>query len=118
MPRGDRTGPMGQGPMTGRGAGYCAGHNVPGYANSAPGWGRGYGWGRGWRRGRGWGRGWRGDMGPGWGPPPGWGYPPYAPSPEQEIDALKTEAQWLKQQLDAIHQRIAELESGAQQPET
>lgn len=25
MPRGDRTGPMGMGPMTGRGAGYCGG---------------------------------------------------------------------------------------------
>jgi Family of unknown function (DUF5320) len=24
MPRGDRTGPLGQGPMTGRGAGSCA----------------------------------------------------------------------------------------------
>ena len=25
MPRGDRTGPDGQGPVTGRGAGYCTG---------------------------------------------------------------------------------------------
>ena len=32
MPGGDRTGPMGQGPMTGRGAGYCAGFGMPGYA--------------------------------------------------------------------------------------
>jgi hypothetical protein len=31
MPRGDGTGPMGYGPMTGRGAGYCAGYEVPGY---------------------------------------------------------------------------------------
>lgn len=38
MPRGDGTGPAGQGPMTGRAAGYCAGYNSPGYAN--PGWGR------------------------------------------------------------------------------
>ena len=29
---------MGMGPMTGRGAGYCAGYNVPGYLN--PGGGR------------------------------------------------------------------------------
>ena len=28
MPRGDRTGPMGMGGMTGRGAGYCAGFGV------------------------------------------------------------------------------------------
>ncbi len=36
MPWGDETGPMGQGPMTGRGAGYCAGYNTPGYANPMP----------------------------------------------------------------------------------
>jgi len=33
MPAGDRTGPMGHGPMTGRGAGICAGFGVPGYTN-------------------------------------------------------------------------------------
>ncbi|MCK4547155.1 MAG: DUF5320 domain-containing protein [Candidatus Eisenbacteria sp.] len=45
MPRGNGTGPMGMGPMTGRAAGYCAGFGVPGYMN----WGgggsaRGLGW--------------------------------------------------------------------------
>ncbi len=30
MPGGDQTGPMGMGPMTGRGAGYCNGFAVPG----------------------------------------------------------------------------------------
>ena len=64
MPRGDRTGPMGLGPMTGRAAGYCAEFPVPGYMNPVgfwrrlwPGWrlvlGRGRGFGiRG--RGRSW----------------------------------------------------------------
>lgn len=33
MPRGDRTGPNGMGPMTGRGAGYCTGYDRPGFAN-------------------------------------------------------------------------------------
>ena len=33
MPGGDRTGPMGMGPMTGRAAGYCAGYPVPGFLN-------------------------------------------------------------------------------------
>jgi len=33
MPRGDGTGPMGFGPMTGRAAGYCAGYPVPGFMN-------------------------------------------------------------------------------------
>jgi len=33
MPGGDRMGPAGMGPMTGRMAGYCAGYSVPGYMN-------------------------------------------------------------------------------------
>lgn len=33
MPRGDGTGPMGMGPMTGRAAGYCAGYPTPGFMN-------------------------------------------------------------------------------------
>lgn len=34
MPRGDRTGPAGAGPMTGRGAGTCAGSPEPGYGSA------------------------------------------------------------------------------------
>lgn len=107
MPAGDGTGPMGQGPMTGRGAGYCGGYDAPGYVNPAPGWCRGFGRGRGWGRGR----GRRYGMGPGWGPPPGWSYPPYAPpmAPEQELEALRTQAQQLEEQLEAINRRIDEL---------
>jgi hypothetical protein len=52
MPRGDRTGPAGMGPMTGIAAGFCAGHSMPGFMN--PVGGRGY-----WGRGRGGGRGFR-----------------------------------------------------------
>ena len=33
MPFGDGTGPAGLGPLTGRGAGFCAGFPVPGYIN-------------------------------------------------------------------------------------
>jgi hypothetical protein len=40
MPRGDRTGPLGEGPMTGRQWGYCAGYHNPGYGRGA---GRGFG---------------------------------------------------------------------------
>ena len=43
MPGGDRTGPMGRGPMTGRAAGNCAGYPTPGFANPIPGFGRGRG---------------------------------------------------------------------------
>lgn len=57
MPGGDGTGPLGMGPMTGRGAGYCAGNDVPGYANAIPGGFGGRGRGMGFGRGRGFGRG-------------------------------------------------------------
>jgi hypothetical protein len=62
MPRGDGTGPMGMGPMTGRSAGYCAGFGTPGYVNAGRTWGYGPGFGRGFGRGfaRGWGGGFRG----------------------------------------------------------
>jgi len=50
MPRGDGTGPMGMGPMTGRGAGYCAGSPTPGFMNPMGGrLGLGSGRGRGFR---------------------------------------------------------------------
>ncbi|MBC7248832.1 MAG: DUF5320 domain-containing protein [Anaerolineae bacterium] len=112
MPRGDRTGPMGMGPMTGRAAGYCAGYGVPGYANPIPGRGYGMGWGGGWGRGWRW-RHWYYATGlPGWarfGYAPAYG--PYAPpTREQEAEMLKEQAEWLKGQLDAISKRIAELE--------
>jgi hypothetical protein len=37
---------------------------------------------------------------------------PYAAaaSREQEIELLQTQAEWLTQELDALHKRIAELE--------
>jgi hypothetical protein len=38
MPRGDRTGPLGIGPMTVRAAGFGAGYPVPGYMNPYAGW--------------------------------------------------------------------------------
>jgi hypothetical protein len=113
--------------MSGRRAGYCAGYDAPGFANPVPGRGYGRGWFGGWGYGRGggWGygrggggRGWRHRFyatgRPGWaryadvyGPP--WEYPP-APTQEQELEGLKHEAEWLKDQLDAISKRIEELE--------
>jgi len=33
MPWGDGTGPAGKGPKTGRGMGFCAGYDKPGYLN-------------------------------------------------------------------------------------
>lgn len=58
MPRGDRTGPEGEGPLTGRQLGYGAGYDSPGFVKAV---GRSRGWGAG--RGRGQGRGyfWQGQ---------------------------------------------------------
>ncbi len=67
MPRGDQTGPQGQGPMTGRGLGHCSGSDQPGYSYGGPGrgYGPGYGRGIGWGGGRG--GGFRGGAGGGGG---------------------------------------------------
>jgi hypothetical protein len=109
------------GPMTGRAAGYCAGYDAPGYTNPGP--GRGFGFGRGGGGGRGY--RWRNQYyatgmpgwarfgpAPGWGAAPAWGAPPVwgAPTKEQEAKGLKAQAEWLQEQLDAVRQRIDELE--------
>lgn len=122
MPRGDGTGPMGMGPMTGRAAGYCAGYPVPGFANPIVGRGFGMGFGRGfgrgwWGRGRGFGRRWAYPYAGG-----SYGIPyayPYAPvmTSEQEADILKAQAEDLKSGLEDINKRISELESAAQKKE-
>jgi hypothetical protein len=121
MPAGDRTGPRGMGPMTGRGAGYCAGYGMPGRGNPIPGRGPGLGrrWGGTWGGRGGAGGGWRhrnwyyATGVPGWarfGPGPAWGYEPGAPAPAvEEVEFLRQQAEWLKGQLDAVGQRIAEL---------
>ena len=115
MPGGDRTGPMGMGPMTGRAAGYCAGYGAPGYMNPVGGRGLGLGWGGGW--GRGWRHGYYATGLPGWarfGYAPAWGaspvYGPYAPTGEQQAEVLRAQAEWLNEQLEALNRRIAELE--------
>jgi len=41
MPRGDRTGPEGMGPQTGRGMGYCSGNQTDGFAQGRGAGGRG-----------------------------------------------------------------------------
>ena len=104
MPRGDRTGPTGTGPLTGRRAGICAGYGVPGFMNpygGRPGWGLGMG------RGRGWGR-WGGYPGVYPYAPPAYGMVPYGP--DQEMEFLQNQAKALGDQLNEIQTRISELE--------
>ena len=115
MPWGDGTGPRGFGPMTGRGAGYCAGYDVPGYMNPVPGGGfSGRGAGRGFGRGmgRGFGRrmgrgfGWRAQFAPAVPVQPGYGYPvqPARLTRQSETEMLKSE-------LDAIHEELKGIEA-------
>ena len=128
MPGGDRTGPLGMGPMTGRAAGYCAGYPVPGYMNPYGGRGLGMAGGRGY--GRGAGRGFRRGYGAvGWDYPAypvGASYPPPFPSspvygspeaqgidPEQEVEALKQQAGYLEKTIADIKSRITEIESAS-----
>ena len=128
MPFGDGTGPMGYGPMSGRGVGYCAGFNMPGFANPMPGRGfgrgRGFGWRRGFRGGFGFGRGF------------GWGFVPVDPyeaypyrepvypqpvapqtpygepvslSKEEQRKILEDEIVALEEELKAIKRKLNEL---------
>jgi hypothetical protein len=109
MPRGDKTGPEGLGPMTGRGLGYCAGYSTSGYMHNIPGrgMGRGFGFGRGLGLGLGFRRG------------RGYGYYPYSfrpapysgPTKEEELHILKAQAENLKKDLEEIQKCISELET-------
>ncbi|MCD6233097.1 DUF5320 domain-containing protein [bacterium] len=111
MPFGNGTGPLGQGPMTGRGAGYCAGYGTPGYMNPTGGrygrgyfgWGRGWGW-RNWSKGAGFGRRW-GGFGA-WG-----GYPSTLPQPtaSEEKEILTQQMKSLEEELKGIKARLQEI---------
>jgi len=105
MPGFDRTGPLGNGPMSGRGMGNCHPMNRGIGRGIGRGFGRGFGGGYG--RGFGRGRGYGGYFGP----QPVMGYAPPADMPAQELAALKAEAQMLHAELAQINERIAILET-------
>jgi hypothetical protein len=94
--------------MTGRGAGFCAGYAVSGFANRYPGRGFGGGFGRG--RGR---RNRYRAAGPAAWARQGSEVFPSAPaaSREQEIEALKAQADQFRTALEEIQNRIEELET-------
>jgi hypothetical protein len=111
MPWGDRTGPEGFGPMSGRGLGYCSGSGRPGYMNNyAPrrgyardfGGGYGYGYGRGRGFGRGYGRAYYGPN-----------YAPYSYEPDiaekNELEYLKNTAKVLEDELKEVQKRLEDL---------
>jgi hypothetical protein len=119
MPRGDRTGPLGQGPATGRATGYCAEYATPGFTNR-PGSGRDA-----------FNPGMSGSSGGGRGHGAGGGFgyrnrfcatgAPFSvyPAPEpgsgldrnDEMALLKSESQRLRSVLETIAQRLGQLET-------
>ena len=93
MPFGDRTGPAGAGPMTGRGMGFCSGTNVPGAFRGGrmrggfqPGYGRGMAMGRG--------AGWRNRF---WQPM------------EPDMDALAARISMLEQELLVAREQLTQM---------
>ncbi len=87
MPRGDKTGPLGEGPMTGRRMGLCAGFNAPGFMNSGSGRGLGFrrGFGRGFRR-------------------------VFIPFAQPQVITEKEEKQMLEENLKSLKQEMEEIQ--------
>ena len=119
MPRGNGTGPWGQGSKTGRGLGYCTGYSTPGYAKGpgmglARGFGRGrgatYGRGLAWQRGGGGFGGYGGLQSPIYDPrlfaPPI--YTPPA-TPEDQVKILKQEKEYLESEVKNITNALEEI---------
>jgi len=88
MPRGDGTGPAGQGSMTGRGMGFCAGFNAPGYMNGE--------FRMGFSKGRGFGHRARAMQ--------------VMPIQQPTVITEKQEKQFLEQELNALKEEMKEIE--------
>jgi hypothetical protein len=103
MPRGDRTGPLGEGPKTGRALGYCVGNEFPGYYYSGVAWGRGLG------------RRFRGGMGPGAGYGRGFHrrFGPFGGEFSQGVSdktLIENEIRILKDQLSSLEEQLSKLD--------
>lgn len=123
MPRGDRTGPLGTGAMSGRAAGFCAGFQTAGYAHPAAvcgagmrlgrgggGWGGPAAGGRGWRC-RSWTTGRMGRM-----PYGGYAPAPQPLNPELEKEFLRNRSQLLQSELEVVNKRLGEIASPESAP--
>ena len=98
MPRGDRKGPTGEGPFTGKQMGYCSGYDHPSYVN----------------QGRGYSRRFRGGFGYGRGSGSGFrhGYGNYYPGSIPEVSEktmIENEIRILKDQLSALEDRLSNM---------
>ena len=123
MPGRDKTGPTGEGPMTGRAAGLCVGTTVPAsmVATGGQGVGRQDGCRGGRRRFRA--NGLLGRKGSGMGGPP-FDVPDAHPdtlgpaaTPQQELSVLAAQVESCRKTLEETAKRIAELQSVGSQSE-
>jgi hypothetical protein len=125
MPRGDQTGPMGMGKMSGRKAGYCAGFKMPGYSNPShwqdfknnfrghTAWSGGIGGGQ-----RRQGNRYAANL-PWWMRLSGCAMPRryQRPDPELERQALEQRAQILREELEFIEKQLAMIKNEAKEPQ-
>ncbi|MGE4587607.1 MAG: DUF5320 domain-containing protein [Mangrovibacterium sp.] len=106
MPSGNRTGPTGQGPGTGRALGFCSGYDTPGYTKGfGMAMGKGFGFGRSCGSGRGRNFGWF-FSGPGRFVP--W---QHSVSKDDEIRMLKSQSEALSRTQADLEKRLRELEN-------
>ncbi|NMB98653.1 MAG: DUF5320 domain-containing protein [Thermoanaerobaculaceae bacterium] len=120
MPYGDRRGPVGLGPRSGRGLGYCSGYDSPGYTKGIPrmgGIGRGkgfysYGMGRSFGcfgRGRGWRNMFYATGLPGWAR--FYDFPNTEQNLPNEEDFLSNQVSFLEEQLKSAKRRLDEIKN-------
>ena len=102
MPRGDRTGPLSEGPKTGRGMGYCTGNDQPGFLSPESNWG---GYGRRFSDGPGYGRGGAYGFRRGYG-----NYYRGNFKDVTEKTLIENEIRILKDQLSALEDRLSKTE--------
>jgi hypothetical protein len=103
MPRGDRTGPIGEGPKTGRQMGYCVGNDQPGfmYQNSSGRSRLGKGFRGGFSYGRGSGLGFRHGYG-------NYNYGGNIPDVSEKT-MVENEIRILKAQLSSLEERLSKI---------
>ncbi len=105
MPRGDKTGPQGAGPMTGRRLGLCVGNDRPGFDTGSRSFGHGYG------QGFGRGNGWRGQTGYG----QRHAYGRFSDDEVQGVSKktlLENDVRILQEQLASIEKQLSEISKG------
>ncbi len=111
MPGGNKRGPAGGGPMTGRRAGFCSGSDAPGYESSRG--FRGAGLGRGAAQGRGWAKGLGRSH---WHAHGRFNYQPHRYSVRElsssdELIMLRDELKRAEDNIKVMRERVAELEN-------